>query len=160
MSGEWSKRRRIWPIVLALLLVAFAVVLLRTTWVCDDAFITLRTIDNLVHGYGLRWNVDERVQSFTHPLWMLLVAAVYFFTREAFYTVSALSLLISLVLRKAAQEWASFRHKLAYAPCLRPDRVVRTPPRRQTSSVSSYRAGKIGRMQGRYVGLPRRERAN
>jgi len=44
------------------------IVFFRTAWVCGDAYITFRTIDNLVHGYGLRWNVDERVQAFTHPV--------------------------------------------------------------------------------------------
>jgi arabinofuranosyltransferase len=42
-----------------------------TAWVCDDAFITLRTVDNALNGYGLTWNVDERVQAYTHPLWMV-----------------------------------------------------------------------------------------
>jgi arabinofuranosyltransferase len=40
------------------------------SWTCDDALITLRTIDNLLNGYGLRWNVIERVQTYTHPLWL------------------------------------------------------------------------------------------
>ncbi|MGB0678495.1 MAG: hypothetical protein ACPGUV_02410 [Polyangiales bacterium] len=44
-------------------------------WVSDDAFITFRTIDNALHGHGLVWNVGERVQAYTHPLWMLLVWA-------------------------------------------------------------------------------------
>ena len=42
-------------------------------WVGDDAAITARAVDNLLHGYGLRWNVSERVQAFTHPLWALLL---------------------------------------------------------------------------------------
>ncbi len=46
-------------------------------WVDEDAFITFRVIDNFVHGYGLRWNIDERVQVFTHPLWMLLHIPFY-----------------------------------------------------------------------------------
>jgi hypothetical protein len=44
-------------LVAALLLVA--VVLIRTAWICDDAYITFRTIDNFLHGFGLRWNVAE-----------------------------------------------------------------------------------------------------
>ena len=52
------------------------IVLIRTAWVSDDAFITFRTIDNFNHGFGLRWNVDERVQTYTHPLWMLLLIAL------------------------------------------------------------------------------------
>jgi arabinofuranosyltransferase len=72
-------------------------VLIRTAWVCDDAYITFRTIDNWVNGYGVRWNIAERVQSYTHPLWMLLVAAPYAVTREPYYTSLAISLVLSLV---------------------------------------------------------------
>ena len=49
-------------------LAAYAILLVRTAWMCDDAFITLRTVDNFVQGYGLVWNVGERVQVYTHPL--------------------------------------------------------------------------------------------
>jgi hypothetical protein len=41
----------------------------------DDAYITLRTVDNWVNGRGLVWNTAERVQTYTHPLWMLLLSA-------------------------------------------------------------------------------------
>ena len=61
-AGDSARRR--------VLLVA--VVLIRTAWICDDAYITFRTIDNFLHGFGLRWNVAERVQSFTHPLWLIV----------------------------------------------------------------------------------------
>jgi arabinofuranosyltransferase len=43
-------------------------------WVGDDAVITARVVDNFLHGYGLRWNVSDRVQAFTHPLWAMLLA--------------------------------------------------------------------------------------
>ncbi len=46
-------------------------------YICDDAFITFRTVDNFFHGYGLRWNTIERVQTFTNPLWMFLMCAGY-----------------------------------------------------------------------------------
>jgi arabinofuranosyltransferase len=61
-------------------------------WIGDDAFITLRVIDNAWHGYGLRWNVVERVQVYTHPLWMLLLGAVYGVSREPFWTTVVASL--------------------------------------------------------------------
>ncbi|MEQ1891295.1 MAG: hypothetical protein ABL998_02035 [Planctomycetota bacterium] len=64
----------------------------RSGWMCDDAFITLRTVDNFVHGFGLTWNVDERVQAYSHPLWMFLLSALYAVTREPFYTTLAASL--------------------------------------------------------------------
>src|SRR5512138_1134627 len=71
-------------------------VLFRTAWVCDDAYITFRTIDNFVHGYGLRWNVDERVQAFTHPLWLLVLTPFYAATREPWLTSMLLSIAISM----------------------------------------------------------------
>ncbi len=49
-----------------------AAFVLSRAWIADDAFITHRVIENLVAGHGLRWNTDERVQVFTHPLWALL----------------------------------------------------------------------------------------
>ena len=72
-------------------------VILRSAWVCDDAFITLRTVDNFVNGHGLRWNPHERVQSFTHPLWMGLLSVFYFVTREPFYTTCLVSFGVSAV---------------------------------------------------------------
>ena len=54
-----------------MLLVALAAVLVRCAWIGDDGYISLRVVLNLVEGRGLTWNVDERVQVFTHPLWLL-----------------------------------------------------------------------------------------
>lgn len=64
-------------------------------WLVDDAYITLRTVDNFVHGLGLRWNPDERVQSYTNPLWMFGLSLLYAVTKEAFYTTIAASLATS-----------------------------------------------------------------
>ena len=77
-------------------LVVLAVVLTRTAWVCDDAYITFRTVANLLHGDGARWNVAERVQAYTHPLWMLMLAALELVTREPYFTSIAASLTLSL----------------------------------------------------------------
>jgi arabinofuranosyltransferase len=78
------------------LVLIYAIVLVRTAWLCDDAYITYRTIDNFVNGHGMVWNVGERVQVFTHPLWMLLLSAAYFFTREIYLTAMAVSMLVSV----------------------------------------------------------------
>lgn len=56
-----------------IVLVAFSALFYATAWMCDDAFITFRVVDNWVHGDGLRWNVLERVQVFTSPLFTLLM---------------------------------------------------------------------------------------
>jgi arabinofuranosyltransferase len=82
--------------IITLLLVVFLYVLIRTAWVGDDAFITLRTVDNFINGYGLVWNIGEKVQTYTHPLWMLVLSGVYFFTHEAFFTTITVSILLSL----------------------------------------------------------------
>jgi arabinofuranosyltransferase len=87
-----AERFALWVVVCV-----YAVVLVRTAWLDDDCFITLRVVDNLVNGYGLRWNRAERVQVFTHPLWLFMISAVYFFTREAFFTTVALSMSVSLM---------------------------------------------------------------
>src|SRR3989339_805941 len=65
-------------------------------WISEDALITFRTIDNFLQGYGLRWNIDERVQVATHPLWMLVNAALYSLTKEAYTTLVMLSLFLSM----------------------------------------------------------------
>ena len=59
--------------VALLLCLIFLAVLLRTAWLSDDALITFRTVLNFTHGYGLTFNVAERVQAYTHPLWMLML---------------------------------------------------------------------------------------
>ena len=60
-------------------------------WVSDDAFITFRVIDNFVHGHGLRWNVDERVEVYTHPLWMGLLVPFHALWGNLFFTSIAVS---------------------------------------------------------------------
>jgi len=47
---------------------------LQLRWVCDDAFITFRYIENFLGGEGLVFNVGERVEGYTHFLWLMLVA--------------------------------------------------------------------------------------
>lgn len=82
---------------MALCLATAAVVTLvaLNAWVADDAFVSLRTVDNAVNGFGLRWNTTERVQAFTHPLWLLLLIPFYAVTREAFLTTLAVSIACS-----------------------------------------------------------------
>ena len=64
-------------LVLGALAVGVWVVILRAAWLADDAYITIRAVDNLVHGWGPRWNVAERVQVYTHPLWFWCLVPVF-----------------------------------------------------------------------------------
>ena len=67
-------------------MLALLLVVIKTAWVGDDAFITLRTVDNLLHGHGLVWNLGERVQPFTHPLWLAWLTVFHAVIREPFLT--------------------------------------------------------------------------
>ncbi len=90
-----NKEKSLFLIITILL---FLVVLIRNSWIGDDAYITFRTVDNFVNGYGLTWNVAERVQAFTNPLWTLFLSGFYFFTGEIYYTSIFVSIALSLAL--------------------------------------------------------------
>src|SRR5262245_59201624 len=75
--------------------VVIAIQLLRTAWLCDDAYITFRTADNILNGYGAVWNVGERVQTFTNPLWLGLCTVVFGLTGNVYYSAIALSILVT-----------------------------------------------------------------
>jgi arabinofuranosyltransferase len=75
---------------------ALAASVLRSGWLCDDAYITFRTVDNFVSGYGPVWNTGERVQAYTHPLWMLLLSALYGITGEIYFTSILLGVALTL----------------------------------------------------------------
>src|SRR5690349_7590140 len=93
-SVSWSGKEKS---ILAGSLAIFLIIIAKNAWLSDDSYITFRTVDNFVHGYGLTWNIDERVQTYTHPLWMFLISALYFCTHEIYYSVMFLSLTISFV---------------------------------------------------------------
>ena len=81
-------------LIAAMLLLAS--ILIRNLWVSDDAFITMRVIDNFLRGYGLVWNVGERVQVFTHPLWLFVILPFARIFKDPLYALYVPSLLISL----------------------------------------------------------------
>jgi arabinofuranosyltransferase len=96
MLFDFLKRKNVqkgW--VLLALVIVFLFVLLRTAWLCDDAYITLRVVDNFVSGYGPVWNISERVQVYTHPLWFLLLSSFVYITGEIYYTVLFVSIIIT-----------------------------------------------------------------
>jgi arabinofuranosyltransferase len=85
-----------WAIFTAVIAV-FAWLVIRDAWLCDDAFITLRVVDNFHNGFGLRWNVVERVQVFTHPLWCLTLIVVTGVFGKLAMTTLWLSIFVSIV---------------------------------------------------------------
>ena len=77
-------------------LLLFAVLIVRTAWVGDDAQITWRVLENLRDGLGLVWNAGDRVQVYTHPLWMLTLLPFYLLTDELYLTSLGVSAACSL----------------------------------------------------------------
>jgi arabinofuranosyltransferase len=96
MNAPTPPRRWTPHLVLGLTALTLLAAWLANAWVSEDAHITARTLENFVSGRGLRWNLDERVQVYTHPLWLLLLAPFYGVTRELYWTLTALSLALSL----------------------------------------------------------------
>ncbi|MCZ6463519.1 MAG: hypothetical protein O7A09_04205, partial [Proteobacteria bacterium] len=99
------ERRGVRTSHLAVAGVVFSLCYVLNAYVSDDAFISFRVADNLVRGYGLRWNPLERVQVFTSPLHTLLFSGVYWFSHDpsplpnptrAYLTAQVLSYAISL----------------------------------------------------------------
>lgn len=75
----------------AALFLLFSYVFLANAWVGDDAYITYRVVWNAINGYGLTFNPDERVQAYTHPLWMAVMSGAHALSREFFFTGTAVS---------------------------------------------------------------------
>jgi len=78
-------------------LIIFIYLFVVNSWMNDDAYITFRMIDNFIHGYGLRWNIAERVYINIHPLWMFLISVFYFFSKEPYFTTLLISFFLSSI---------------------------------------------------------------
>jgi arabinofuranosyltransferase len=86
--------RRLAVVIASLVLLVVAV---RLAWLGDDAYITLRSVENWVRGNGLRWNPDDRVQTYTHPLWMLVMSLGRWLSGELYFTTIAISISMSML---------------------------------------------------------------
>lgn len=75
----------------------FLAAMLYTAWISDDAMITFRAVLNFANGYGPNWNIGERVQAFTHPLWFLLLTLVYLVTGDLVHGTTFLSIALTLL---------------------------------------------------------------
>lgn len=90
-SGTTAASDPLWRVPQAFLIAAFTYIFLANAWLGDDAYITFRVIWNFLHGYGPVFNPGERVQAYTHPLWMLVLSGAHAVTREFFFTALAVS---------------------------------------------------------------------
>ncbi len=53
-----------------------AIMIWQRRWTSDDGFINFRVVSNLLAGHGPVFNVGERVEAFTSPLWIALLTAL------------------------------------------------------------------------------------
>lgn len=79
-----------------LLALGLVYAVVRLAWISDDAYISLRSVENFLLGHGPVWNVGERVQTYTHPLWFWLLVGARWLTGEHYFTTIAVSVLLSL----------------------------------------------------------------
>jgi arabinofuranosyltransferase len=103
LSGGLSTENRTWIAVCSLFFFCF--VLMRTAWLADDASFTIRTVLNWINGYGPVFNVGERVQAYTHPLWFLVLSFFTLITNNVFFSIFFLSISLSLL-----NVWVLIRH--------------------------------------------------
>lgn len=85
-------------IFLLLLFFIYSILFYHSSWLSDDSFITFRVVDNFLNGYGLRWNPLERVQVYTHPLWLFLLIPIQWVVREISISAYLLSYLCGILL--------------------------------------------------------------
>jgi arabinofuranosyltransferase len=64
-------------------------------WVQEDAFIDFRIIGNLLAGHGPVFNVGERVEAYSDPLWMYLLAGIHWII--PFLSLEWLSVVLGLL---------------------------------------------------------------
>ncbi len=62
----------------------------RTFWLDDDQMIAMRYARNLARGLGPVWNVGERVEGYSSPLWMAVMAVVHLLPLTAAKTALAM----------------------------------------------------------------------
>ena len=76
MSEDSDAKRGRLPIVfpIAALIVFFALALFERRWIGDDGFINLRIASNLLEGHGFVFNLAERVEAGTSPLYLGIIA--------------------------------------------------------------------------------------
>lgn len=69
----------------------------REWWITDDALITFRYLDNLAAGLGLVYNPGERLEAFSSPLFVALLAPARLLGANLFVAAAALGLMFALV---------------------------------------------------------------
>jgi arabinofuranosyltransferase len=83
--------------IISIFSLIFLIELIRTAFITDDTGITLRTVLNFTHGFGPTFNIAERVQAYTHPLWFLMLSLLTWPIGNVFYATFLLSITVSMI---------------------------------------------------------------
>ena len=105
----YSPPKRVW-----IFLLYFAFLTLVHSWIGEDFLITVRSILNFIHGFGPVYNIGERVQAYTHPLWFFLMSGVIVVTKEIFYSTVLISVLFSFLAVLLISKAHGFEKKPSY----------------------------------------------
>ncbi|QQS54751.1 MAG: hypothetical protein IPM89_02540 [Candidatus Competibacteraceae bacterium] len=84
-------------IFILMLTIIFTAVVIRAAWISDDAAITFRVVLNFTHGFGPVFNITERVQAYTHPLWFFVISFLYLIINNVFYATLFVSIILSVL---------------------------------------------------------------
>src|SRR5579872_482332 len=104
----WGRIARVLPAALALAPAAVLLVgAVDRRWMDDDGFINLRVVRNWLHGDGLVFNLDERVEAVTSPLWLAVLAALGALDARLELAAVAAGVLLTLVGLLLAQAGAA-----------------------------------------------------
>ena len=96
------------------LLILFVFMITATSWLADDAFHGLTMVRNLLNGNGFVYNIGERVNASTCPLFYLIISIFSFVTKEYLLTTIFVCVLFStitysIILFKFCQkQWQAF----------------------------------------------------
>ena len=94
-------------VVLAGATYAFAVgMFLKNAWVTEDAYILFRSVEQVFAGNGPVWNLHERVQVFTSPLWFGLLVLSRILSADLYLNAVVLSFALWLFTLRNLQRLA------------------------------------------------------
>lgn len=91
---DWLAQRAHFAAVLLAFLVVYG--LAANAWVTEDAYISLRSVEQVHAGNGPRWNPHERVQAYTHTLWFWVLCLARLVISDGFLLAIAVGITFSL----------------------------------------------------------------
>lgn len=92
-----------------LFIALFFAMFIKAAWVCDDAYINFRSIEQLHAGNGPIWNPHERVQVYTSPLWYWTIAFFSYLISDYFLCMLIVSFILFFLLAYFINDFADSR---------------------------------------------------